>query len=292
MSGRILIVEDSASIALTCRLHLDGQGHTLLEAVDGHTALDLLRNQSVDCILLDLDLPDMNGIDILRVVRDYPHPPAVVVVTAPSSVQQAEYAVGHGAFDYLVKPFSGARLVTTVRNARAQAEMQRELTKRLAPLPQLRTHRYNATLTWTGNLGVGTADYRAYSRNHVIETPDKPQIVGSSDPLFRGDGTRWNPEQLLVAAVSACHQLWYLHLCAEAGVVVTAYSDEAVGRMVEEANGSGQFSDVTLNPAVTIREDSDATLAVTLHMAAHEKCFIANSVNFPVHCKPKVLTQA
>jgi organic hydroperoxide reductase OsmC/OhrA/CheY-like chemotaxis protein len=291
MNGRILIVEDSASIALTCRLHLDGQGHTLMEAADGQTALNALRAGPVDCILLDLDLPDMNGIEILRIVRDGPNPPAVVVVTAPSSVQQAEYAVGHGAFDYLVKPFSGGRLVTTVRNALAQADMQRELAKRLVPLPQLRTHRYTAQITWTGNRGTGTSDYRAYGRDHVIQAPGQPPIIGTSDPLFRGDKGHWNPEQLLVAALTSCHQLWYLHLCAEAGVVVVAYADEAVGRMVEETDGSGQFSDVTLNPVVTISAASNATLAMTLHMAAHEKCFLANSVNFPVHCKPVVRSE-
>ena len=290
MNGRILIVEDSASLALTCRLHLDGQGHTLLEAGDGKSALNILRAETVDCILLDLDLPDMNGMDILRIVRDGPNPPAVVVVTAPSSIQQAEYAVGHGAFDYLVKPFSGGRLVTTVRNALAQAGMQRELAKRLAPLPQLRTHRYTAQISWTGNRGNGTSDYRAYGRDHLIQAPGQPPIIGTSDPLFRGDKAHWNPEQLLVAALSSCHQLWYLHLCAEAGVVVTGYEDEAVGRMVEETDGSGQFSDVTLNPVVTILPECDATLAVMLHMAAHKECFIANSVKFPVYCKPKVVS--
>ena len=82
-------------------------------------------------------------------------------------------------------------------------------------------------LRWTGDRGVGTASYTAYARDHEITAPGKPAIAGSSDPRFRGDATRWNPEELLLGAISACHQLWYLHLCAEAGVVVTAYVDDA-----------------------------------------------------------------
>ena len=115
-----------------------------------------------------------------------------------------------------------------------------------------RTHVYRPVVEWTGNAGSGTSDYRAYERAHVIRSPGRADILGSSDPAFRGDAARWNPEELFVAAVSACHQLWYLHLCADAGVIVLAYRDEPVGTMVEEADGSGRFAGIVLHPTVRI----------------------------------------
>lgn len=149
-------------------------------------------------------------------------------------------------------------------------------------------HRYAVTITWTGNRGSGTSAYAAFSRAHAIETAGKPAIEGSSDPVFRGDPARWNPEELLLASLSACHQLWYLHLCAEAGIIVTAYQDHAEGTMREEPNGAGQFTTVTLRPRVTIAAASDAAKAHGLHHRAHEMCFIARSVNFPVHTEPEI----
>ena len=154
-----------------------------------------------------------------------------------------------------------------------------------------KTHHYAVSVKWTGNTGTGTSGYRNYERRHEIsaETP-KPPIPGSSDPAFRGDPTRWNPEELLVAALSACHKLWYLHLCADAGIVVTAYIDHAEGFMEETADGSGQFRQVILRPKVTLQSGSDLARARELHHTAHAKCFIANSVNFPVETKPEVKT--
>jgi organic hydroperoxide reductase OsmC/OhrA len=143
-------------------------------------------------------------------------------------------------------------------------------------------HRYHATIAWTGNRGTGTNNYGAYGRDHEIHCPGKPVIVASSDPAFRGDPNRYNPEELLVASISSCHMLWYLHLCADAGVTVTAYEDSAEGRMEESANGSGRFTEVVLRPTVTIAAGANAALAERLHTNAHEKCFIANSVNFPI----------
>ena len=143
-------------------------------------------------------------------------------------------------------------------------------------------HRYQATIAWTGNRGTGTNNYGAYSRDHEIHCPGKPVIAVSSDPAFRGDPNRYNPEELLVASISSCHMLWYLHLCADAGVTVTAYEDAAEGRMEETADGSGRFTEVVLHPNVTIAAGADGALAERLHARAHEKCFIANSVNFPI----------
>lgn len=149
------------------------------------------------------------------------------------------------------------------------------------------THAYAVTVRWTGNTGRGTSGYGDYGRDHVVEAVGKPPLAGSSDPAFRGDASRWNPEELLVASLSACHQLWYLHLCAVAGVVVTAYEDRATGAMTEDARGGGFFTEVVLRPQVTIAA-GDATQALALHERAHAKCFIANSVNFPVRVEPRV----
>jgi len=151
-----------------------------------------------------------------------------------------------------------------------------------------RRHRYVVTVEWTGNTGTGTSAYRAYERCHEISdgSGTRPPIPGSSDPLFRGDPTRWNPEQLLVASLSACHKLWYLHLCADAGIVVTQYVDCAEGEMVEDATGGGRFTRVVLRPAVTLAPGSDVERARSLHALAHERCFIASSVNFPVEHEP------
>lgn len=153
-------------------------------------------------------------------------------------------------------------------------------------------HTYTTTTRWTGNDGSGTSSYRAYRRDHDVVAGGKAPIACSSDPAFRGDRTRYNPEELLVASLSACHMLWYLHLCAVSGVVVTGYVDTASGTMDESTDGSGQFSSVVLRPAVRIAAGSDAGAAAELHHKAHEMCFIARSVNFPVRCEPEVRVDA
>jgi organic hydroperoxide reductase OsmC/OhrA len=147
-------------------------------------------------------------------------------------------------------------------------------------------HRYTLEVVWTGDQGSGTSRYDAYSRNHLIRVANKPAIDASSDPAFRGDPSRHNPEELFVASLSSCHMLWYLHLCATNGVVVTGYIDEPVGTMEETAQGNGRFTDVLLRPRVTIGAGGDTALAARLHHEAHDFCFIANSVNFPVRCEP------
>jgi organic hydroperoxide reductase OsmC/OhrA len=151
-----------------------------------------------------------------------------------------------------------------------------------------REHRYRLAVDWTGNRGSGTAGYRAYDRSYTITAAGKPPIYGSSDPAFRGDPSRYSPEDQQVAALSACHLLWYLHLCAEAGVVVTAYRDDAEGIMEETADGGGRFVEVILRPAVTVKAPDMMEPATRLHAEAHRKCFIANSVNFPVRHAPHV----
>lgn len=147
-------------------------------------------------------------------------------------------------------------------------------------------HLYPIRMTWTGNTGTGTAHYRGYERRHEYSVPGKPVIPGSSDPAFRGDATRYNPEELLVMSLSSCHMLWYLHLCAEAGVVVTEYVDDAVGTLVEVKETGGHFTEVVLRPLATLQADGNVELATQLHERAHHLCFVANSVNFPVRVEP------
>lgn len=153
----------------------------------------------------------------------------------------------------------------------------------------MKTHRYAVTVKWTGNTGTGTSGYRSYERRHEISAgTQKPSIPGSSDPAFRGDAARWNPEELLVASLSACHKLWYLHLCADAGIVVVDYIDHAEGVMEETSDGAGRFQRVTLRPVVTVAPGSDMAKARELHDAAQAKCFIARSVNVPVRHEPEI----
>jgi organic hydroperoxide reductase OsmC/OhrA len=148
-------------------------------------------------------------------------------------------------------------------------------------------HHYTSTITWTGNRGSGTTVATEYDRSHTIAVNGKVDILGSSDIPFRGDGAKHNPEDMLVAALSTCHMLWYLHLCADAGVVVTQYIDDPVGTMIEVPGGGGHFTEVTLHPLVTVADAGMIPQAQTLHNAAHKKCFIANSCNFPVRHVPE-----
>lgn len=153
-----------------------------------------------------------------------------------------------------------------------------------------RTHRYSVTVRWTGNTGSGTSNYRSYEREHEISAgAEKPVIAGSSAPEFRGHAGRWNPEELLIASLSACHKLWFLHLCADSGVQVVSYVDHAEGVMEEAEDGSGRFAMVLLRPEVTITVASHREKCLHLHESARRMCFVANSVNFPVRHEPKIL---
>ncbi|MFF1251508.1 OsmC family protein [Pseudarthrobacter sp. NPDC058329] len=147
-------------------------------------------------------------------------------------------------------------------------------------------HRYALTVQWTGNLGEGTSSYRGYSRDHDIVVPGLPVLRGSADPTFHGDRERYNPEQLLLAALAQCHMLSFLHVAVKHGVVVTDYRDEATGLMRLNRDGSGQFESVTLRPQVTVADGQHVALAAELHHEANQVCFIARSVNFPVEHVP------
>jgi organic hydroperoxide reductase OsmC/OhrA len=155
-----------------------------------------------------------------------------------------------------------------------------------------RRHSYETRTIWTGDRGEGTAGYRCYDRAHETTTSGRPPIVSSSDPAFRGDPQRWNPELLLVAALSQCHMLSYLHRCAVSGVVVTGYVDAASGSMLETPEGGGHFEEVVLRPVVTVAAEEMVERAHELHEQASEFCFIASSVNFPVLHEPEIRLEA
>ena len=143
---------------------------------------------------------------------------------------------------------------------------------------------YAAHLTWTGNRGTGTSAYRQYERDYELRFAGKSTVLaGSSDPAFRGDPERFNPEEMLLGAISACHMLWYLHLCAEAAIIVTAYEDRPTASMTLRPDGGGHFTEATLRPVVTVADPTMRTDAEALHTRARERCFIANSCNFPIH---------
>lgn len=143
-------------------------------------------------------------------------------------------------------------------------------------------HHYTLDLRWTGNRGEGTSGYRAYDRNHEISFANKPVLRASADPTFRGDPSQYNPEELLLAALSGCHLMSFLHVCVNAGVVVTAYEDQASGSMQVESDGSGRFTEVILRPKVTVAQPHMLEQLDQLHHKANQLCFIANSCNFPV----------
>lgn len=146
----------------------------------------------------------------------------------------------------------------------------------------MKDHHYKANISWTGNTGLGTKDYRSYERSHTISIEGKQDILGSSDPAFRGDKSCYSPEDLLLSSISACHMLWYLHLCTTVGVVVTAYEDNAEGTMVETSDGGGYFSGVILKPLITLKDAAMQAKADELHHEANKLCFIANSVKFQI----------
>jgi len=154
----------------------------------------------------------------------------------------------------------------------------------------MKEHHYTSALEWTGNTGTGTSDYKSYERSYQLTVDNKPTILGSSDPSFRGDKTRHNPEELLLASIASCHMLWFLHFASVNGVIVLEYTDIATATMVENADGSGQFSAVMLKPFVKVADASMIEKANSLHHLANESCFIARSLNFKVSHEPSAIT--
>jgi organic hydroperoxide reductase OsmC/OhrA len=150
------------------------------------------------------------------------------------------------------------------------------------------SHSYRLTNRWTGNQGSGTSGYKAYGRDHEISIAGKPVLLASSDPHYRGDPTRHNPEEMLLAAISGCHMLWYLHFCSDSQIIVVSYQDDAEATMEVGADGNGHFTKAVLRPKITITSADKVQLAERLHEKAHKFCFIANSVNFPITVEPQI----
>lgn len=150
----------------------------------------------------------------------------------------------------------------------------------------MKSHDYSVSLTWVGNLGSGTSGYKAYSRDHILQAAGKPDIGGSSDKIFHGTPERWNPEEMLIAALSQCHMLSFLHVASEAGIVVSEYSDAASGTLELGPDGGGQMTAVVLRPRVVVT-GGDVEAVNRAHHRASELCFIANSVNFLVRHEPE-----
>ncbi len=149
-------------------------------------------------------------------------------------------------------------------------------------------HNYKTTIEWTGNKGTGTSAYTEYDRSHTIRIDNKLDILASSDKAFRGDAAKHNPEDLFLASIAGCHMLWYLHLCADEGIIVESYVDHASGKMATQADGGGKFTEITLAPVIVVKDASMADRAFHLHHKAHEMCFLANSVNFDITIQPKI----
>jgi organic hydroperoxide reductase OsmC/OhrA len=150
------------------------------------------------------------------------------------------------------------------------------------PVKPKADHTYRLRLDWEGDPDVGTSSYQVYDRAFRISVDGKPVLPGSADPAFRGNPARHNPEDLLLAALSSCHMLSYLALCARRGVTVLEYSDEAEAVLTLTAAGGGNFASATLHPRVRVAAPEQADLARELHATAHEDCFIAASCRFPV----------
>lgn len=153
----------------------------------------------------------------------------------------------------------------------------------------MKLHEYHTTLKWTGNTGAGTSAYTAYERSYTIVTEGKPIIEGSSDPAFRGEASKYNPEELFLASIASCHMLWFLHLASSNGITVTSYEDQPVGMMMEHQDGSGQFENVILRPVIEIVQKDKKEMIHALHHAAGQNCFIARSLNFTVSYESTVL---
>lgn len=154
----------------------------------------------------------------------------------------------------------------------------------------MKEHPYEALISWTGNHGTGTSDYTAYGREFILQIANKPDLLCSADTPFRGDKTKHNPEDFFLASLASCHMLWYLHVCADAGIRVVEYTDHPIGKMIQEP-GNGRFTSVTLRPKVVITDASRIDDANRLHHEANKQCFIANSCNFPVTHEPECSVQ-
>ncbi len=142
---------------------------------------------------------------------------------------------------------------------------------------------HRITLNW--EKGDAPFTYDAYPRNHSIGFKNGQEtVIASSSPIYKGDATKADPEDMLVAALSSCHMLSFLAIACKKKLTVTSYEDDAVG-FLEDAAGKLWISRVILQPKVAI--DTDAATLEHIHHLAHEACFIANSVKTEVTVEPR-----
>lgn len=151
-------------------------------------------------------------------------------------------------------------------------------------------HIFKATLNWKPKEGENTQNPRNYTRDHEVKITDKKLLQLSAAKSFRGDTNLLNPEDLLLSAITSCHMMSYLYVCSQNQVEILSYSDNSEG-ILEVVGDGGSFERVDLNPVVTIKNPKDIELAKELHTKANELCFIANSCNFPIHHKAKILVE-
>lgn len=152
-----------------------------------------------------------------------------------------------------------------------------------------KTQNYKLDLSWQGNHGAGTMTHTSYDRNFTTHEGSRPPVLGSSHPAFRGNSERYCPEELLLASLSSCHMLWYLHMCAAHEVVVLEYHDHPVMEMEVKEFGNGDIRSATLSPVVRIASEDQREQAMAMHQRAHQSCFIAKAVNFEIILKPKIV---
>ncbi len=122
-------------------------------------------------------------------------------------------------------------------------------------------------------------DVSINGKTHQVFIDDKSPLTVSAAKAFKGDETKYNPEDLLLSALASCHMMSYFYVCAQNGIELIDYKDEAVGVLELKADGSGAFTSVVLNPVVTISKSEMIDKAVSLHKEAHSICFIAHPCN-------------
>ncbi|HXH06197.1 MAG TPA: OsmC family protein [Vicinamibacterales bacterium] len=144
------------------------------------------------------------------------------------------------------------------------------------------THRFEGTLTWRAGAAPPATG------NHRVVFAGRPALEVSAAPQYRGDGTKLNPEELLVASLASCQLLTYLTLAARAGVEVRAYDDRPVGTLAM-AEKKMRITEILLRPRITIGPASDADAARTLVERAHESCFIGASLACAVRLEPEIV---
>ena len=151
-------------------------------------------------------------------------------------------------------------------------------------------HHFEATVRWPAESTQKLPPDPAFSRNAILGSPGHADVPGSAPTVFGGDATRYNPEELVTLALAHCHMLTYLALAAKKRVAVLAYEDRATVELGKDpVSGKMKLLSAQLRPKVTVARGTDVNEALAMHAKAHEYCFVANSVNFPVANAPEIV---